>query len=272
MVKLCAMTSVCPDWSLDRIFDGMKRYGYKGLEPRLDWGHAAGIEVTLGPEEREKIKERFKNENLEVPCIATGARFAVPDEEEREKHIADTRSAVDLAADLGAPCVRTFGGPRGDAPVYWIVQRTAEAYLRVLDYAAERGVTVLMETHDDWCVSAQVRAVLERAGHPNLKALWDIMHPQRFMEKPEVTMLNVGAQTAHLHAHDGRYETAGGKMVICPLGEGVIDHAGPVRLLDEAGYDGYFSVEVIHKPGSEHDAESVLAQYAGGFRKIVQGG
>ena len=41
------------------------------------------------------------------------------------------------------------------------------------------------------------------------------------------------------------------------------------RFQHDAGYDGYFSVEVIHEPGSEHDAEGVLKQYAEEFRRIM---
>ena len=43
----------------------------------------------------------------------------------------------------------------------------------------------------------------------------------------------------------------------------------PLRLLSESGFSGYFSVEVIHKPGSVHDADAVLAQYAEQFQAIV---
>ncbi len=39
----------------------------------------------------------------------------------------------------------------------------------------------------DWCHSASVRAVVEKADHPNLQVLWDFMHPQRMLEKPEET-------------------------------------------------------------------------------------
>ena len=41
-------------------------------------------------------------------------------------------------------------------------------------------------------------------------------------------------------------------------------------MLKEAGFSGYFSVEVIHKPGSEHDADGVLRQYAEQFRAIME--
>ena len=38
--------------------------------------------------------------------------------------------------------------------------------------------------------------------------------------------------------------------------------------MNDAGYDGHFSVEVIHKVGSDHDADGIMKQYAEGFAKI----
>ena len=52
-------------------------------------------------------------------------------------------------------------------------------------------------------------------------------------------------------------------------GEGELDHGTPLKLLSDAGFDGYFSVEVIHKPGSDHDAEGVMKQYGEGFRALL---
>ena len=151
-----------------------------------------------------------------------------------------------------------------------MVSRTAEAYKRVMDHAAERGVIVMMETHDEWCVSTQVRAVVEKVNHPNLGVLWDLMHTQRYMERPEETMQTIGAMAKHLHAHDGRYDTENGKITTVGLGEGDLDYVTPLKLLHDAGFDGFFSVEVIHKAGSDHDADATLKAYGDGFRKIVE--
>ncbi len=268
MVKLATMTSVCPDWNLDQIVEGMKRHGYEGLEPRIGWGHAAGIELEMSADARQAVRERFEQEGLGICCVATGARFA--DAEKLEKSIEEAKAGIDLAAGLGASLIRTFGGARGSGELNGIVHRTAEAYKGVVDHAAEKGVTVLMETHDEWCVSTQVREVVERVDHSNLRVLWDLMHPQRFMERPEETFGTIGHLTAHLHAHDGRYETPESRIGNVPLGEGTIDHATPLKLLNGAGFDGYFSVEVIHKSGSDHDADGVLGQYAEAFRGIVE--
>ena len=270
MIKLSTMTSVCPDWSVEEIVDGMQRNGYQGLEPRVGWGHASGLELDMSAGDREAVRKQLEDAGLAFSCVATGAKFALVDDAERVQSIEEARQAIDLAADLGAPVIRTFGGKRGGGEVHWMVQRTAEAYKQVVDQAAERGVTVLMETHDEWCVSVQVRAVVETVNHPNLRVLWDLMHPQRQMEHPEETMQTIGHLTRHLHAHDGRYDEENGRITTVGLGEGDLDHAAPLRLLNAAGFDGYFSVEVIHKPGSEHDADGVMKQYGDAFRKIAE--
>jgi sugar phosphate isomerase/epimerase len=67
-----------------------------------------------------------------------------------------------------------------------------DGYLQCMAHAAERGVVVLLETHDDWSNTASVRAVVERADHPNLKVLWDCMHPQRMLETVEESFNAVG--------------------------------------------------------------------------------
>ena len=269
MVKLSTMTSVTPDWTLDQIIEGMQKHGYQGLEPRAGWGHAAGLELDTTPADRDAARSKLEAAGLAVSCIATGARFAAEDSSELDGYIAETDKAIDLVADLGGGLVRTFGGARGKGEVRGIVNRTADAYKRVVDHAADRGVIVMMETHDEWCNSAQVRSVVETVNHPNLGVLWDFMHTQRMGERPEETMGVIGALTKHVHAHDGRYVDGGRKLDTVGLGEGELDHGTPLKLLSDAGFDGYFSVEVIHKPGSDHDAEGVMKQYGEGFRALL---
>jgi len=253
MIELSTMSSVCPDWTLDEVLAGMKRHGYKGLEPRVEWEHKCGIEADLSAAARAEVRDKVAGEGLEICCLATSVRMATADEQARAGHVEDLRKYIDLAHDLGCPLIRTFGGRRSqEIQLAAVVEYVAEGYRQVVDQAADAGVTVLMETHDDWCCSASVRAVVETVDHPNVRALWDIMHPQRMMEKPAETFLAIGELTRHLHAHDGSY--IDGKMHTGPLGQGAIDHAEPLALLQEFGFSGYFSVEVIHAPGSDHDA------------------
>jgi sugar phosphate isomerase/epimerase len=84
---------------------------------------------------------------------------------------------------------------------------------------------------------------------------------------------NIGEYTRHVHVHDAVYDREG-QMVSVPFGSGWFDHLRPWHLLSTQweleNFKGFFSVEVIHKPGSDHDGahERVLAQYAQGFSKL----
>ena len=53
------------------------------------------------------------------------------------------------------------------------------------------------------------------------------------------------------------------------IGAGVFDHAEPLRLLAEAKFAGYCSVEVIYKRGSGERADAMLGQYAEGLRALI---
>lgn len=270
MIRLAGMTSIFPDMTLEEGLAALSRYGYDGLEARVEWKHRSGIEASLTAAQRAEVRKKVEGAGLEICAVATGVRAAEGDAELRGKHMRDLDTYIDLAADLGAKYVRTFGGPRPrDRELKYVIDYVVDAYSSVLDHAVDRSVVVLMETHDDWSHSSEVAAVVERVSHPNLKVLWDIMHPQRMMEKPPETFGVIGHLTRHLHAHDAVYPNGGTRVEMVPLGEGVFDHATPLQLLDEAGFDGYFSVEVIHAPGSEHDAESVLRQYAEAFRAMM---
>jgi sugar phosphate isomerase/epimerase len=268
MTSLATMTSVCPDWTLEEVVAGMQRHGYKGLEPRVEWGHASAIEKDLTAAARAEVRSRFQDAGLSICCLATGVRMATPETAERARHIEDLRRYIELAADLGCGLIRTFGGPRdASAPWAMVVDYTADGYREVVSEAQAAGVTVLMETHDDWCCSAPVRAVMDAVNHPNLRVLWDFMHTQRMMERPQDSFQALGHLTRHVHAHDGTY-VDGSMQVSATLGDGIIDHAEPLQLLEARGFEGYFSVEVIHKPGSDHDADAVLSGYARGFEKL----
>ena len=207
-VKLATMTSVCPDWDLPTIVEGMLRHGYAGLEPRVGWGHRAGLETDLPAAARAEARRRLEDAGLAVCCVASGARFAATAPAERRACLEETRRCIELAADLGCPLVRTFGGPQTEAwQLHHYVEHVVEGYREVLPEAAAAGVTLLLETHDDWSASAPVRTVVERCGHPNLRVLWDFMHTQRMLERPADTCTAIGTLTAHVHAHDGAYRT-----------------------------------------------------------------
>ena len=270
MIRLATMTSVCPALNLDETIAVMKKYGYKGLEPRVEKGHKQGLELSLSQSERAEIKQRFKEEGLSICCVSTSARMAAWPSERQVENIATLHEYIDFAADLGCPFIRAFGGPgKEKVELRGVVKYTAAGFKEVMKHAAERNVTVLMETHDFWCDTARVRAVAEEVNHENFAVLWDIAHPIRVYEHPIQSFENIGTMTRHLHAHDLKFSQDGEKNTLCLLGEGDIDHSEPLQLLASSEFDGYLSLEVIYKPENKLEPEIVLRQYAEKFHEIL---
>src|SRR5689334_19974063 len=109
------MTFSTPDRSLPEILSLAQRYGYDGIELRLDSGHAHGVEVTSDAGARAETRRRIGESGIALCCISTSCTFADPAERDSQVDAAVRR--IDLASDLGAPRLRVFGGqiPRGTA-------------------------------------------------------------------------------------------------------------------------------------------------------------
>jgi len=238
------MSFSCPQLSLNEMLALAKRTGYDGIEPRLVSKHAHGIEVDISAAERREVKAKVADSGVELACIATSCRYADPST--TRENIEETLRCIDLAADVGSSRIRVFGGKLGEGiDREDAINLLAESLQSVADYAAERGVFVCMETHDDWCDPAHLAEVMRRVSHPAIGVNWDIMHPVRAAGSTMDHAFEVlKPWIKHVHFHDG--VTVNGKSELRPIGEGAIDHKRAVELLLSLPYDGYLSGEWIN--------------------------
>jgi len=255
-MKYSFMSFSTPELTLEQMLSLAARLGYDAVEPRLDAGHAHGVEVAASPAERERIRRTVADSGVALACLATSCRFADPDG--REQVVRETLERIDLAADVGAPCIRVFGGQFPDRlSRQEAIEAVAETARAVAGRAGERGVTVCIETHDAWCDPRHVAAVLSAVNHPAVAANWDVMHPVR---RPWIR---------HLHVHDGVSEDGGVRLV--PVGAGEIDHRRVIELLLSAGYEGYISGEWIDWEPYEAHLPRELATLKG-YEAAARGG
>ena len=242
-MKYSFMSFSCPDVDLDGMLALAEKFGYDGIEPRIASGHAHGLELDLAPAGRAAARGKAEDSGIAICCVATSCSYAAPDT--CRQNIDDTLRSIDLAADVGAGCIRVFGG-KIPAPETResAIDALAGALRAVADHAQERSVVVCLETHDDWCDPAHVAAVIQRADHPAIAVNWDIMHPVRVAGATMADAFAVlGRWVRHIHFHDG--VKADTPPVLRAIGQGEIDHLSAVQLLQNARYDGYLSGEWI---------------------------
>lgn len=235
------MSFSCPQVNLDEMLLIAKRFGYDGIEPRTACGHSHGVECEAGSAARRTIRKKAADSGIAFSCIATSCEYV--DQETVRQNLQETRVSIDLAADVGASVIRVFGGrlPAGMNREK-ATEFLAESLLSVAGHAAERNVTVCVETHDDWSDPTALKEVIKRVNHPAIAVNWDIMHPVRQGgASMEGAFNTLKPWIRHVHFHDGLARLD--QLVFKPVGEGDIDHRCAVELLMSAGYDGYLSGE-----------------------------
>jgi len=241
-MKYSFMSFSTPELSLAEMLALATRLGYDGIEPRLQGGHGHKIEFDTPAANRKAIKAQVEDSSIALCCLATSCQYSNP--QTLSQMVEDTRQAIDLAGDVGAPRLRVFGGmiPDGVSREQALSQ-CVDSLSGVAAQAATRGVTLCMETHDSWCDPKNVAAVISAVNHPNIAVNWDIMHPVRAGGSTmDAAFETLKPWIRHLHVHDGGL---GEPFSLLPIGEGAIDHRRALELLQTLPYDGYISGEWI---------------------------
>lgn len=250
-MRFSFMSFSTPDLDFAQTLAAAKRYGYDGFEPRLESGHAHGIETGISAAQTAEIRQMAEDSGVAVCCLATGCKFADPaiSPAMTEKAL----RAIELASALGVPAIRVFGGgiPEGGTREKSF-ELIVESLVALADPARSAGVTVCMETHDAWCDPFAVADIMHAVNKPSVAVNWDIMHPVLKAGYTVTAAFDIlQPWVRHVHVHDGRM--SGGKLTLLPAGEGDIDHAAALRLLKGDGYGGFVSGEWINwEPWQTH--------------------
>ncbi|MEM3478800.1 MAG: sugar phosphate isomerase/epimerase family protein [Candidatus Bathyarchaeia archaeon] len=267
-MKLSFSTLGCPNWDLQKIVRSAAEMGYDGVEFR---GLLEDLDISRRPEftrDLNKTKRLLADYGISISGISISARFAVVDPEEKREQFNEARQNMVLAAELGAPIVRIYGGriPEGYTRET-IMPIIAQNLREIGDEAEDHDVTLALETHDDWIDTALCAQLMREVNHKRVRILWDLHHPYRMRgESPEETYRNIGQYTVSVHVKDSIVEDNKVKYVL--LGEGDIPIKEMLKMLLEGGYRGYAIVEWEKRWHPELlDPEIVFPQYARKMRE-----
>ncbi|MCX3058506.1 sugar phosphate isomerase/epimerase family protein [Streptomyces beihaiensis] len=234
-MKLAFSTLGVPGLPLTDVVRLAATNGYHGVELRAH--PEEPVHPGVGARERGDAVAAFRAGGVEVVGVAGYARVAEAGED--GPVVDEVHALVDLAHDLGAPYVRVFpgGGEQGPgkADAHAVRRLTAAA-----PYAEERGVRVLLETHDSHRTGAAAARVLDAVRRPGVGALWDVMHTWLGGEQPSASYAALGPHLGYVQVKDiaGPDDT-----VPLALGAGVLPLGECVEVLSRGGWDGWLCWE-----------------------------
>ncbi|WP_107094927.1 sugar phosphate isomerase/epimerase family protein [Streptomyces chattanoogensis] len=213
--------------------------GYQGVELRAH--PEEPVHPLTGLRERAAVRGRFADAGVEILAVAGYPKVAAARDAAGEEELAqELAELVFLAADLGAPYVRVFPGG-GGRPAEAAEADAARRLAAVAPLAAERGVRVLLETHDSHRTGAAAARILDRVGHPAAGALWDVLHSWLGGERPAATHAALAPHLGYVQVKD---VASAGDTAPLPLGAGRLPLADVLAALgDGAGPGGWLCWE-----------------------------
>ena len=232
-------------WNLQQAVDGCRRHAIGAItlwrQDYAELGLAAAVRLL-----------RFSG--LEVVGLARGGPYPYADAREREAAIADTRRAIDEAAELQAQCLILVVGGIAAGSKDLAASRTMvrDAVGAVLDHARRRGVALALEPFhpmycaDRSCVSTlrQANALCEELG-PGLGVAVDVYHVWWDPElEPEIRRAGK-ARLLALHLSDWLVPTTDLALDRGMMGDGVIDIPRIRTAMEASGFSGFHEVEIF---------------------------
>lgn len=181
---------------------------------------------------------------LRVPVVDTPVgSWATTVAGSMDEELAVLERSARAAALVGCDRLRVMSYPTDGRPEReWRTE--ALRRMRLLAREAERlGVTLLHENCQGWGGQSAEHTVrmLEEVASPRLRLLFDTGNGLAYGYEALPFLRRVLPWVEHVHIKDG-VRTPGGAEFTLP-GEGTADVAGCVRLLEEHGYRGHYSLE-----------------------------
>jgi len=265
-MQICYTTYSTPKWSPEQIAERAAALGYQAVELRAYNG--ANVRDDLTPADCAALRQTFDARALPICVVGTSCRFSLSDEE-AATNVAVAKKYLKIAAALGAPLIRVFGGAYDKAKVTEdeAVARVAGALGELAEPARQAGVKIALETHDGFSAGALVGRALRKVQSPNVGACWDWLHPCRVGESPDQTAEHLKGYVIHSHTKDARRNARGGWDAEY-FGDGELPLADIFGHMVAQGFDGPLSLE--WERGGDPDPEKALAQYVPALKALTK--
>ena len=161
------------NWDIETLIGKLEAARFEAVELRTT--HKHGVEPTLSPAERARVRERFQRSKVRLLSLGTTCEFQAADASVRSENVAECRRFVELAHDLGCwgVKVRPNGFPEG-VPQRVTLQRIAESLRECGRIGEGHGVEVWVEVHGRGTQQLpHMHTMMDLCRHPWVGVCWN---------------------------------------------------------------------------------------------------
>ena len=251
-----------PKVSIEQAIDRCSALGVQGvdiLHRQMDIPEKEPLDAS-GRAYLRKLKRHAFVNGIAVICVSTHQSFVSPKRDEVAQNVEHTRKCIEIAYELGAPCIRINTGRwgtsrdfdelmknRGIEPVLpghtedegfkWCI----DGIQQCLGKAEECGVVLGLENH--WGLARTPEGLLRIANAIPSPWLGVLMDTGNFLEDPYPKLEQIAPRTVFVQA---KTYYGGGEWYTLDL-----DYGRIADILARVGYHGYVSLEFEGKENAE---------------------
>ncbi|HIE14977.1 TPA: sugar phosphate isomerase/epimerase [Candidatus Bathyarchaeota archaeon] len=186
------------------------------------------------------LKRLCLEKGLSISMVSCGAHLWSPEREEREKNLEKIKRWINITYELGAPCLRVFGG-RWPPPqenlekkpsIEDAINEAIEIGEKSAEYTTDRGVVIALENHGGITISADdVIKIIKGVDSPWFRLNLDTGN---YKEDIYCEIEKSTPYAVHVHA----------KVSLKRRGEVLkLNYERIRKILMNAGYNGWISIE-----------------------------
>jgi fatty-acyl-CoA synthase len=224
-----------------------KELGYDGIEVRIAEDGQINSE-TITDEEVRNIKKKSEEIEIEFSCLTSYYQDFSSDK--RDYVIRNLKRVAEIAAILGCPQLRVYGGTNDCPEGMWFVEhwtRTVSGIREVAEFAADLNVGVCIETHIG-SLTMSIRdtiRLVEDVNMNNVGILFDYAWVEiGGVENGKEAVKKAAKYITHCHVKDWQLESRIPlKKTSCLMGQGTVMWKEVLHELKKCGYTGYISDE-----------------------------
>lgn len=221
-----------------------------------------GFDLKDHPSLVKDIRNKAKEEGIELSNYAIGADFLKESPTEYQKEIETVKKQVETAGELGVKFMRhdVASRPPAEASIskyHEDLPLLIEACREIADYAASFGIITSIENHGYYIQdSDRVKLLVEQVNRPNFRTTLDIGNFLCADENPLVAVRNNISISSMVHIKDfyqrpasddpgeGWFRTRSGNYLRGAIaGHGDLPLRDLLKIIKQSGYDGFLSLE-----------------------------
>lgn len=243
---------------IETVIDKSAEIGVEGvdiLHRQMDIGEKAPLDAA-GRAYLQKLKRHAFRNGIDLICLSIHQDFVDPSPDYRRQQIEHTLKCIEIAYELGVPCIRLNSGrwntiqsfddlmkARGEEPILpghtedegfkWCI----DCIEKCLSKCAECGVILALENH--WGLTRTPEGLLRILNAIDSPWLGGLMDTGNFLENPYDKLKQIAPKTVFVQA---KTYYGGGEWYTLDL-----DYKRIAGILRDANYTGYVSLELEGK-------------------------